>query len=195
MRKPVSPELLRHLIRYEPETGRLYWQPREVTMFHTARDCAAWNARYAGAQAFTSRTTGGYFQGSIFGFGYYAHRVAWAIQTAAWPAEMLDHADGDRANNKWENLREATNAENQKNRRSLKGSRSKYLGVSWGKSNRAWQAQITVDGRRQHLGYFASEIEAAGAYDVAARQHFGEFANPNLDHVFENYAERLAELR
>lgn len=53
---------------------------------------------------------------------------------------------------------------------------SGYKGVSWDKEREKWEAHITVDGRKRHLGHFDLGTQAAGAYRKAADKHFGEFA-------------------
>jgi hypothetical protein len=96
--------------------------------------------------------------------------------TGAARGKVVDHIDGNPLNNQRANLRVCTQAENQGNRRKIKPASSIYKGVSWVQKRRKWQASLYVSGRQRLLGRFASEIEAARAYDAAAKQHFGEFA-------------------
>jgi len=63
----------------------------------------------------------------------------------------------------------------------MQGSSSKYKGVAWHKRRGKWQAYIKIGDKIRHLGVFTDELAAARAYDIAARQHFGEFARPNFD--------------
>ncbi len=97
----------------------------------------------------------------------------------AHKGQYVDHKNRDGLDNRRSNLRICTNSQNQHNCQTNRGS-SCYKGVSWQKSRRKWKATITVDGKNKHLGLFADELEAACAYDAAAREHFGEFARPNL---------------
>ena len=90
-----------------------------------------------------------------------------------------DHKDGNGLNNRRNNLRIATRAQNQHNQRPQKGT-SRFKGVCWHRDAAKWQAQIQIERRKIHLGYFDSEIEATRAYDAAARNHFGEFARLNF---------------
>ncbi len=60
------------------------------------------------------------------------------------------------------------------------GGRSQYKGISWAKRQRKWMATISVDGRDRHLGYFDMEDDAARAYDAAAVELYGEFAQLNF---------------
>jgi len=174
-----SPELLRQLLRYDPETGKLWWLPRSLGMFWAEPELKRWNAHYANQEAFVA-SSDGYRLGHIFNRTYRAHRVIWAMQTGVWPSEQVDHINGDRSDNRWINLRSATGSENSKNRKSMQGSSSAYLGVHWSAKDRKWVAKITVSGKQVVLGFFSCEDEAARAYDAAASVHHGEFANLNF---------------
>lgn len=90
----------------------------------------------------------------------------------------IDHWDGDGLNNQRANLRPATQSQNLANKRFRPGGTSRFKGVYRGAH--AWIALITVDYRKRHLGCFATEEEAARAYDAAAREAWGEFARPNF---------------
>ena len=93
---------------------------------------------------------------------------------------VVDHIDHDGLNNRRENLRICTFAENCRNLRASRHKSSKYKGVHWHKRNHKWAVQVTCDHKRNHLGYFGDEIDAAKAYDRAALELFGEFASLNL---------------
>ena len=76
----------------------------------------------------------------------------------------------------------ATRSRNAWNRQKAKiKSRSRYKGVSWYNRGKRWNARIHVNRKEKFLGIFADEIEAAKAYDRAARKYFGEFAELNFD--------------
>lgn len=77
------------------------------------------------------------------------------------------------------NLRTCSNQKNQCNRRKHRGS-SQFKGVCWHKRDGKFQAEIKLDGRSKFLGMFTDELDAALAYDSAAREHFGEFACCNF---------------
>jgi hypothetical protein len=91
-----------------------------------------------------------------------------------WP--LTDHRNGDGLDNRRANLRQATPQENARNATRNRKNTSGFKGVCWAKSHSKWRAKIGVNGRRRHLGYFATAEDAARAYDAAAREHFGEFA-------------------
>ncbi len=94
---------------------------------------------------------------------------------------FIDHINGNALDNRRANLRIVTRAQNAKNR--SKGSKkcsSVYKGVCWHKYNKKWSAEIKSNHRQIHLGYFDDEIEAAKAYDEAAKKYHGEFACLNF---------------
>lgn len=61
-----------------------------------------------------------------------------------------------------------------------KPSRSRYKGVDWAKDMKRWRVRILVNGKRIYLGSFDDEIEAAKAYDIAAKEYHGEYASLNF---------------
>ena len=114
----------------------------------------------------------GYVRIGIGGTQYRAHHMAWYFVYKVWP-KQLDHKDRDRSNNAIDNLREATNSQNQGNRTidNVTG----YKGVTR-KGNR-YTAQITINYVNTYLGSFDTPEQAAEAYKQAALAHFGEFTN------------------
>jgi len=94
------------------------------------------------------------------------------------PDEMIvDHSNGNPLDNRRANLRICTYSNNNRNRRSKRGSALGVKGVS--KSGSKFRAQIYLGGKNHHLGLFATTEEAHAAYANAARLHFGEFARTN----------------
>jgi hypothetical protein len=98
-------------------------------------------------------------------------------------ARYVDHINGDGLDNRRANLRPATHAQNMRNTRLTSSNTSGFRGVYYRKDRGAWAAQIVVDGRRIYLGRFSDAVEAARAYDEAARLHHGEFATLNFPAV------------
>lgn len=104
---------LRNRVRYDPDTGILTWLERPVSDFQpTSREtreirCKQWNSRCAGKPAFASKNKLGYLVGHFRAKLLAAHRVVFAIQEGRWP-KIIDHINGDRADNRWKNLRETT---------------------------------------------------------------------------------------
>ncbi len=132
---------------------------------------------YAGAVAGRYNTDGdGYRQIGINRRLYKKHRLAWLYMTGAWPRHEIDHINGDRGDNRFCNLREATASENRRNMRKRVNNTSGYKGVSLDAERGLWRARITVDGKDKLLGRFRSPERARIAYIFAAWDHFGDFA-------------------
>jgi len=93
---------------------------------------------------------------------------------------VVDHKNCDGLNNLRSNLRRATKAQNTQNRRKRKNTSSQYIGASYDKNYKKWASQIVYEGKKIWLGRFDSEIEAAKAYDEAAKKYHGEFARINF---------------
>ena len=91
----------------------------------------------------------------------------------------VDHIDGNKANNHWENLRYATTSENGMNAKNRTDGSSVYKGVSYQAKSRKWKSTIVLDGKSIHLGLYANEREAAEVYNTAALEHYKEFARLN----------------
>jgi hypothetical protein len=109
---------------------------------------------------------------------FYMHREILGVTD---PQVKVDHRNGDSLDNRRANLRKCVSGENNAN--SVKrrdGRSSKYKGVCWRKQYGKFQASIGVHGRTKYLGMFTDEVQAAQAYDAAAREHFGEFALCNF---------------
>lgn len=167
-----SPEVLRQLLRYEPETGKLFWLPR------TADNCPSpswFNAKYAGKEALTASHNAGYLHGKISGRACLAHCVIWTIVTGFPATDDIDHEDMDKRNNRWGNLRIATRSQNGHNRGAPKNNTSGFKGVCWHKVARKWMSQITINRKRTILGMFNCKTAAAVAYIKASRSILGDF--------------------
>ena len=129
-----SIDTLRKLLRYEPETGKLFWLIRTADLFNdgyrsAAGTCANWNAKYAGKEALTSLNGNGYRQGFIFNKHFVAHRVAWALHYGVWPENEIDHINHDRADNRILNLRDVSRRENSINSKPSANNTSGFNGV------------------------------------------------------------------
>lgn len=119
----------------------------------------------------------GYIGIFINGTYNFAHRVIWIMHNGEIPAGLvIDHINGERADNRLANLRVCTFQENHYNRKPRSDNKSGFRGVSWHKQKQKWVAQITVGGKSKFLGFFANPEDAYIAYCKMALEHYGEFA-------------------
>jgi hypothetical protein len=133
------------------------------------------NKRWANKKAGTVHDTG-YIVISVNNRLLYAHRLAFLFMTGKYPSDRVDHIDGDRKNNRWDNLRECNHFQNLANTGLCKANTSGHKGVTWDKSRNKWQAKFKANGKTIHLGRFSDFESAAKAHDKAYANHHGEFA-------------------
>lgn len=152
MKRLPTPEELREHLVYEPSTGVFSWKPG-------ARG-NQWRPR-AGGPVRQNVCKDGYLKLSIFGRNMYAHRVAWAYMTGEWPTALIDHRNTDRADNRWLNLRPATNAANLWNRGKPVNNTSGIKGVSLHKASGLWMVRVNANGGFRNA--YAKTLEEAAA--------------------------------
>ena len=102
----------------------------------------------------------------------------WAANPDA--KRCVDHIDGDKTNNHYENLRYATHSENGMNLKTRTNTSSVYKGVYFQKKAGKWAAYIRINRILKHLGLFDNERDAAEAYNAAAIEHFGIYKKLNV---------------
>jgi hypothetical protein len=100
-KRPLTAEVLRTLVHYDPETGLFKWKTQ------------SWPRNPGPIE---QKTPKGYTRFSVLNKRYMAHRLAWLYVTGAWPRGQIDHINGDRSDNRWANLRDVTPSENARNR-------------------------------------------------------------------------------
>lgn len=105
----------------------------------------------------------------------YMHRFILKARRGRW----VDHINSNGLDNRRSNIRTCSPVQNNQNQRIKVGGTSKYKGVSYDKINKKWRASINVKKRFINLGRFKTEIEAATAYNRAAKRHFHQFAHIN----------------
>jgi len=115
---------------------------------------------------------------------YLVHRVCWFLYYGKWPDRALDHINGNRLDNRIENLREVTNSQNSRNKVGNSGSRVPWKGVTYHKRDKTYDAVVGVTGKNTYLGRFTCPREAALSYNHGASSLFGCYAKFNI--VFED---------
>jgi hypothetical protein len=164
-------DILRTLLRYDPETGKLFWLERPLEMFPSKQSWRSWNSRHAGSEAFTASDGQGYLQGSVLKKRTRAHRVVWAICNSTWPTGQIDHRNGNRSDNRICNLKVASPNENQRNKCQNKNNTSGFNGVVWNKRAKKWHSRIKLNGAFKHLGSFDEKQDAIEARMQANNKH------------------------
>ena len=146
---------LKEALRYEPEAGIFY----KVT---TGKECSYTNKR-------------GYVIVSVKSKQHQAHRLAFLYMNGCFPRGYVDHKNTCKSDNRWVNLREATNQQNQRNRGLSVSNNSGHKGVSWNKDLNKWRVRIMIDNKSKSFGCFEDlELAALVAYE-AQETHFKDF--------------------
>lgn len=151
----LTADRLREVVSYNPETG------------HFTRK----NGEPSG-----SISDQGYIRIKIQDRSYQAHRLAWLYMTGKNPVEQIDHINGDRLNNKFSNLREASRLQNNRNSVSKSYVNDLPRGVAIAQPSGRFKAYIRTSGKQRHLGTFDTPEEASEFYQLAADLLHGEFA-------------------
>jgi hypothetical protein len=182
--KPLPPaEFLRECFSYNPETGELRWRRRPLHHFINEHRANNWNAKYAGhsgARHGRYLVFNANYQGSTV--RVFAHRVAFKIMTGRDPSEQIDHVNGVGSDNKWVNLREATQVQNMRNQ-----FRSRHLPRGVIAIGNKFVAQATMGKTTKYLGRHDTPAEAHAAYLAFVRPLYGEFLNaaPTVATIFD----------
>jgi hypothetical protein len=156
MSEKIPVDQLSKLLRYDSETGDLYW---------------IISNKKAGSNA-----SNGYMQIKIMQKVYCFHRVAWAIYYGEWPEQELDHINRDKKDNRIHNLRLSTRNENNWNISPKKNNTSGFIGVYLHKKTGKWYSTIRTGVKRINLGYFDKIEDAVLARKEAAKKYHGIFA-------------------
>ena len=147
----LTQEEVKELLDYNPDTGVFTWKVSR-------------GGQEAGSVAGRINLKGYRIIG-ISGKDYRAHRLAYLYMTGNWPKQQIDHKNGNRSDNRIDNLRDVSCRDNQNNCHTHRSGR--LVGATWHKSNKKWQAQIVINGKHIGLGYFHTEQEAHEAYLTA----------------------------
>ncbi len=121
----------------------------------------------------------GYARRDIYDSGSKSIVAMHRIIVGAQDGQVVDHINGDTLDNRKENLRICTHAQNLQNSKMPNTNKSGYKGVCFHSNTGKWQANIMIGGKAKHLGLFNDKIDAARAYNDAAKENFGQFARLN----------------
>jgi len=157
----IDQKALKEILLYDPTTGTFTW------ICSLSNRAPIWSV--AG-----SLRKDGRVQIRILGRIYFAHRLAWLWMTGDWPRSLIDHRNLDPSDNRWSNLREATNSQNMANAGVYKNNALKLKGVRFQAGK--YEAHITVNHRQVYLGRYQTAKEAQGRYFEEAHRIHGEFA-------------------
>lgn len=154
-------ERLGDLLSYDPDTGHFRWKVKRKKIDPGDVAGSVVSKRYRMIQ--------------IDGVHYLAHRLAWLFVHGRWP-KQIDHINRNPFDNRIANLREASPAENARNRRGRRDSKSGVKGVCFRPRSNNWEANIMVDGIAIYLGRYPTLQQAAAIYTKAAQDLHREFA-------------------
>jgi hypothetical protein len=160
----IPVEELQRKIEYKD--GKLYWK-------YCKDRSNKWNETFVGTEIKTFESN----RYRRFAINYKGkehklrvHIVVWAIMKGKYPDICIDHINNIRSDNRIENLREANHCQNSLNRPPIKTATSQYKGVFWDKKNRKWRVQQQLNKVTYHTDRFIDELEAALAYNEAAKK-------------------------
>lgn len=177
-RELPSIDRIRQWFRYDQRTGNVYFRKQTFSAFAAAlkedgkepkNPRQAYNVQQAraGRQA-GSLSKRGYIQLSINGRTFGAHRAVWCLVHGEWP-EVIDHIDGNRANNRLRNLRSVTHSDNLKNKGLSRANKSGATGVTF--RHGKWSARFRSNGKDVHCGTFVKMQDAIDALREARSRH------------------------
>jgi hypothetical protein len=162
---------------FDYQDGVLIWKMR--TSKHT--NDARFNTRCAGKAAGCKKTSTGYINIRLNNAIYLAHRLVYVYHHGdCLDGKNIDHIDGNRTNNRIENLRVATTKENTQNRGKQKNNTTGFKGVTYHHKDRKYQAQIHSNGKMLFLGYYDTPELASAAYVIAAQKEHGDFLHSSI---------------
>lgn len=171
-------EYLKELLDYDQTSGKLYWKWRPIRNSENERTYKAWLTRYVGKEAGSRHYANGYIDIRLGDKKLHkAHRVIWKMMTGEDPILAIDHTNGCGWDNRWENLRLATNQENARN--SKTSSATGYKGVV--KKRDGWSVYWCVGDINYAEHGFRTPLLAAKHYDSIVKELYGEFARLNFE--------------
>lgn len=153
--------------------------PSGILIFKNRDGDSRFNTRWAGRTVSGTPNGKGYERVRVHGRLAYIHRIVWKMHFDNEPVQV-DHINGNRSDNRIENLRPASHAENARHSR-RNTSATGMKGVTAARRDGKFEARIKYDGKQRHLGTFDTAEAAASAYDDASRVLHGRFSVTNSD--------------
>ena len=153
---PLTHSELLQLVMYEPHTGLFFRRKSGEQM--------GWDSGY-------------YLRAYVKGKKYYLHRLAWFYVTGEWPELEIDHINGDKFDNRFDNLRQATRSQNRYNTGVRKDSRTGVKGVEYIPRLNNYRAVICIEGVKRRLGHYDTAEEAGEVYREFAKHWQKEYAH------------------
>lgn len=150
---------------FEYKEGALFWKKRMSRRVSIGDEAGC-------------RRYDGYTLLKIRGESHRVHRLIFLMHHGYMP-HFIDHINGNRSDNRIENLRACSPLQNARNRCTQTVNKAGFRGIRWVPEKKKFKARICVDRKQIHLGYYVTKEEAAAAYDSAAIRYHGEFASPN----------------
>ncbi len=159
----ITAETVRKLFNYNPEEGHLRWKVSRP------------KAIKGGIAGYISKSDG--YRYVCFDYNeMLSHRIIWLWMTGAWPKCQIDHKNRIKSDNRWTNLREATNSQNNVNRPSGKSSNTGVTGVWYDKKRDQYRVKIQVKGHEYTIGRYNTFEEAKMWRKLAEEEFYGDFA-------------------
>lgn len=160
MKTLITAERLKELYIYDPDTG-------DFTQKVDTKTCKSGEVR-------RRVNSWGYLYLSIDGRPYLNHRLAILYMTGSHPADLVDHIDQDKLNNRYINLRQATKSQNNRNKQLVATNKSGVAGVHQ-RANGKWKAEAFLKGKTVSIGTYSTLQEAADARAAYVREHYEGF--------------------
>lgn len=145
----ITQDELKKILNYNKNTGIFTWKERP--------SCCIQVGDIAGG------LSNGYISIKIYKKAYKAHRLVFLYVDGFIPEHFVDHKNGIKTDNRWDNLRHVTNSCNSLNTVIPKNNKSGFIGVNWCKRTKKWESRIMINGRRIFLGHFDTPEDAAVA--------------------------------
>ena len=157
---------------FDYKDGKLFWRVRPASHFSSVGRANIWNAKYAGTEA-GSLHKSGYLHVSFDGKKHKLHRLIWEYHNGSQPEGVIDHINGDKADNRIENLRDVSQQTNCQN---MKPRDNAVISGVYKRNKRgceSWYASISIDGMKKHLLSTKDLFEAICARKSAELKYYG----------------------